>query len=107
MSSAERLASWAKGAEIVKCFDTTGVRIMENPVIQGVRVSLFLCGESAAAKEHVRHLAEELGFECIDAGPLEASRHLEALSAFWVFLAFGQGFGEDISFKLLQRSRVD
>jgi 8-hydroxy-5-deazaflavin:NADPH oxidoreductase len=103
MSSAEQLARWAKGAKVVKCFDTTGVEVMKKPVFDGVKASMFLCGDSAEAKERVRPLVEDLGFECIDAGPLTAARYLEALSAFWVFLAFDQGFGEDISYKLLRR----
>jgi predicted dinucleotide-binding enzyme len=103
MSSAERLARWAKGAEVVKCFDTTGVDVMKKPVFDEVRASMFICGDGAEAKEQVRRLVEDIGFECVDAGPLAAARYLEALSAFWVYLAFEQGFGEDISYKLLRR----
>ena len=102
-SFAERLAGLATGAKVVKCFDTTGVKVMERPVFDGDKASLFICGDDAGAKERVRPLAEELGFECVDAGPLAAARYLEALSAFWVFLAFERGLGEDFSFKLLRR----
>jgi predicted dinucleotide-binding enzyme len=102
-SVAERLAKNSKGAAVVKCFDTTGVEVMEAPVIQGIRASLFLCGDDEKSKKPVRKLAEDIGFECIDVGPLSASRYLEALSSFWVFLAFERGFGEDFSFKLLRR----
>lgn len=102
-SSAERLAKLAKGAAVVKCFDTTGVEVMGDPCFDGLKASLFYCGDDADSKGRVRELAEKIGFECIDAGPLRASRYLEALSAFWVFLAFEQGFGEDFSFKLLRR----
>jgi 8-hydroxy-5-deazaflavin:NADPH oxidoreductase len=103
MSTAERLARLAKGAEVVKCFDTVGVKVMKQPLFDGVRASLFLCGDSLEAKERVRQLAEGIGFECIDVGPLSLARYLEALSTFWVLLAFDQGFGKDFGFKLLRR----
>ena len=102
-SFAERLERQVPGAVVVKCFDTTGVEVMDDPVFNGIRASLFFCGDDEDSKKTVRQLAEEIGFECIDAGPLRAARYLEALSAFWVFLAFEQGFGEDFSFKLLRR----
>lgn len=105
-SGAERLAKLAKDATVVKCFDTTGVEVMENPDFHGLKASLFCCGDHAESKQRVRKLATDIGFEWIDVGPLLAARYLEALSAFWVFLAFHQGFGEDFSFKLLQRSAV-
>lgn len=103
MSAAEQLAHWADGAIVVKCFDTTGVKVMENPIFAGMRASMFVCGDCMEAKKRVFPLVEDLGFECIDVGPLSAARYLEALSAFWVFLAFQQGFGHEFGFKLLRR----
>jgi 8-hydroxy-5-deazaflavin:NADPH oxidoreductase len=102
-SNAERLAKQATGASVVKCFDTTGVDVMKAPVFNGINASLFLCGDDEESKKAVRQLVEDIGFEPVDAGPLQASRYLEGLAAFWVFLAFEQGFGEDFSFKLLRR----
>jgi predicted dinucleotide-binding enzyme len=103
MSGAEELARAATGADVVKCFDTTGVKVMECPAFDGQKTTMFLCGDSVDAKERVRGLAEELGFECVDVGPLSAARYLEALSAFWVYLAFNRKFGADFGFKLLRR----
>jgi len=102
-SVAERIARLAPGARVVKCFDTAGVRAMQNPVYGDEHTTMFLCGDSAEAKGVVRALAEDLGFDCCDAGPLSASRYLEALSAFWVHLAFDQKLGKEIAFRLLNR----
>src|SRR5581483_6014768 len=102
-SGAERLAAMAPGASVVKCFDTTGVSVFYEPLFQGTPATMFLAGDDKNAKGLVRALAEELGFECVDAGPLIASRHLEAMSAFWVFLAYDQDFGRNFAFKILKR----
>jgi predicted dinucleotide-binding enzyme len=55
------------------------------------------------AKAAIYQLAEELGFEPVDAGGLTAARHLENLALFWIHLANVNGFGRDIAFRLLRR----
>ena len=103
LSGAERIAKWAEGAIVIKCFDTTGARVMLDPRFGDTAATMFLCGDEPEAKKMVWSLAEQLGFECEDAGSLQAARYLEALSAFWVHLSFGQGFGSEFAFKLLRR----
>jgi predicted dinucleotide-binding enzyme len=73
VSTAEQLARWVPGANVVKCFDTTGVKVMERPVFGDERVTMFLCGDLPEAKQRATRLAEDLRFECLDAGPLSAA----------------------------------
>ncbi|MBI3025786.1 MAG: NAD(P)-binding domain-containing protein, partial [Candidatus Tectomicrobia bacterium] len=76
-SAAEQVASWAKGARVVKGLSTTGSGNMENPKYGGQSASMFICGEDAGAKRTAGGLLEELGFEVVDCGPLAAARQLE------------------------------
>ena len=101
--AAEQLEALTPGARVVKCFDTAGVGVMKNPIFGPERATMFVCGDHVEAKDCVMSLAEELGFECLDAGPLSAARYLEALSAFWIHLAFKQKLGIDFAFRVVRR----
>ena len=102
-SAGEEVARWAEGAKVVKAFNTTGAQNMANPKFGGQRASMFICGDDAAAKKAVATLAEALGFEPVDAGPLAQARLLEPLAMFWISMAYAHGHGPNIAFKLLRR----
>jgi predicted dinucleotide-binding enzyme len=102
-SAGEQVAAWAKGANVVKAFNMTGSGNMANPVYGDQKATMFICGDNLDAKQVVTHLAEELGFEVVDSGPISMSRYLEPLAVLWVSLAFMQGLGPNIAFKLLKR----
>jgi predicted dinucleotide-binding enzyme len=55
-SAAEQVASWAKGARVVKCFNTTGAENMANPRFGADRAVMFLAGDDDAAKKLVAKL---------------------------------------------------
>jgi 8-hydroxy-5-deazaflavin:NADPH oxidoreductase len=57
-SAAEQVASWAKGARVVKCFNTTSANNMANPNYGNDRPVMFLCGGDADAKSPVNKLGE-------------------------------------------------
>jgi predicted dinucleotide-binding enzyme len=76
---------------------------MADPRYGGEGVTMFYCGDDAAAKEVAARLAADLGFEPVDAGPLAAARLLEPLALLWISLAYRQGLGREIAFKLLRR----
>lgn len=102
-SGAEQIAGWAPGARVVKAFNTTGANNMADPDYAGTPLTMFLCGDDADAKTTVANLAEDLGFETIDAGPLNRARLLEPMALLWIHLAMNEGFGREIGFKLLRR----
>jgi predicted dinucleotide-binding enzyme len=102
-SAAEQVASWAPQARVVKVFNTTGANNMENPDYKGVAATMFYCGNDADAKATAARLAADLGFDPVDAGNLEQARLLEPLAMLWIRLAFAQGMGRDIAFKLMKR----
>lgn len=103
-SAAERIAERAGGAAVVKCFSTTGTENMADPLIDGQALAMFLCGDDKRAKQVVAGLAEALGFEAVDAGPLRHAHHLEALAVLWIHMAYVGGRGRDFGFALVSRS---
>jgi predicted dinucleotide-binding enzyme len=103
-SAGEEVAKWAKGARVVKAFNTTGAPNMANPRFGSSRAVMFMAGDDAAAKAAVKKLGEDLGFEMVDAGALVQARLLEPLAMLWIHLALKQGLGRDFALGLLRRS---
>ncbi len=103
MSGAEKVAQWAKGARVFKAFNTTGFNIMADPVINGTRTVMFVCGDDEAAKPAVLQLATDVGFDAVDAGKLTQARLLEPWALLWISLAFKGAVGRDFGFALLRR----
>lgn len=81
-SLAERLAAAAPGARVVKAFNTLAQEVFElaPEPLRGHAVSVFLAADDVEAKRVVAGLAEEIGFEAVDAGPLAAAQLLEDLA---------------------------
>jgi hypothetical protein len=102
-SGAEQIAALAPGAQVVKAFNTTGAENMANPLYHGEPITMFICGNEAAAKTAVTHLAQDLGFEVADVGDLSKARLLEPMALVWITLAIQQGMGRHIAFKLVHR----
>ncbi|MGP0075586.1 MAG: NADPH-dependent F420 reductase [Bryobacteraceae bacterium] len=102
-SGAEQVSSWARGAKVVKAFNTVGANIMENSTFDGHRPVMFYCGDDAQAKQVVKKLIDELVFEAVDAGPLRQARLLEPFALLWISMAYAQGMGRDFAFELLRR----
>lgn len=102
-SGAEQVAQWAAGATVVKAFNTIGNNVMENTDFPGGKPVLFYCGDEQEAKEKVKQLAAELGFDPQDAGGLKQARLLEPFALLWISLAMLQGYGRNIAFELLKR----
>jgi 8-hydroxy-5-deazaflavin:NADPH oxidoreductase len=102
-SAAEQVAAWARGARVVKAFNTTGFGNMNDPRYGSQAVTMFVCGDDVEAKVVVTQLGEDLGFEMIDAGPLAIARLLEPLAMLWIHLAVLQGLGSEFAFTLQRR----
>jgi predicted dinucleotide-binding enzyme len=102
-SGGEQVAQWAKGARVVKAFNTTGFENMANPLYNGEPTAMPICGDDADAKAKVGELAQALDFEPLDVGPLSAARFIEPFALVWIRLARAQGLGPNIAFKLARR----
>jgi 8-hydroxy-5-deazaflavin:NADPH oxidoreductase len=103
-SAAETVARLAKGAHVVKAFNTTGAENMARAHDFKMRALMPVASDDAAAKATVMKLADELGFEAVDAGPLKAARLLEPLAMFWIKQAIERKFGTNFAFAFTRRS---
>lgn len=93
------------GAEVVKCFNTTGYENMLNPDYGSVRLDMFMAGDSSPAKSVAETLARDAGFEhCYDFGKSDKVELLEQFALAWINLAIFQGMGRTVGFKLVKRS---
>ncbi len=102
-SAGEQVAAMAPGARVVKIFNTTGANNMADPRYGETAATMLYCGDDAAAKEVAARLAADLGFDPIDAGPLVRARLLEPFALLWITLAYPQGHGRDIAWRLMKR----
>lgn len=97
------------GAEVAKCFNSTGAENMRNPFYsisvpspQEVPVDMFVAGSSRKAKDVATRLAEDAGFICYDFGGDDKVELLEELCRIWIHLAMS-GLGRNFAFKILRR----
>jgi predicted dinucleotide-binding enzyme len=102
-SGGEVVQRLAPQARVVKSLNTTGFNNITNPVYSGQRSIMFVAGDDEGAKRSVAEIVASLGFEVVDAGPLAASRLLEAHAMLWIHLALARGLGRDFAFALLRR----
>jgi 8-hydroxy-5-deazaflavin:NADPH oxidoreductase len=79
-SAAEQVQERAKDARVVKAFNSALAARQAEPTIDGIQLDGFVAGDDPEAKRVVLDLVREIGFNPIDAGPLEAARALEALA---------------------------
>jgi hypothetical protein len=105
-SGAEEIARALPGARVVKAFSTTGWENMADatyPGYGGLRPLMPVCGDDKTATTAVCRLAEDLGFEAWDWGPLSGARYLEPLAMLWIVPARAGGEGPDFAFARLRR----
>jgi 8-hydroxy-5-deazaflavin:NADPH oxidoreductase len=102
-SAGEQVARWAANARVVKVFNTTGFNIMADPAFHEGRATMFYAGDDPAAKRVAHDLAEQIGFEPMDAGPIANAGMLESLAALWVYTAIHGGESRGQAFRLMRR----
>jgi predicted dinucleotide-binding enzyme len=54
----------------------------------------------------VRKIVEDIGFDCVDAGPLSSARYLEPLGMLNIKLGYGLKMGTDIGFTLIRERTI-
>ncbi|GAA6227076.1 metalloreductase STEAP4 [Lates japonicus] len=75
-ANAEYLQRLVPGAHVVKAFNTLSAWALQNGPSDANR-QVYLCGNSADAKQAVTETATKLGFTALDRGSLSAARELE------------------------------
>ena len=102
-SAAEQVRELALGANVVKVFNTTGYNIMADTRFDEYKPVMFYAGDDKEAKTIAHNLAFELGFDPIDVGELKQARLLEPLALLWITLAYPQGLGREMAFRVMKR----
>ncbi|MDD8017053.1 MAG: NADPH-dependent F420 reductase [Bacteroidota bacterium] len=102
-SAAEEIAKRLLGFHVVKAFNTLGAANLIDVQFNAVQADGFICGDDEASKAVVTQLAKEIGLRPVDVGGLRNAELLESLAKLWITLAYQQGIGPNIAFKLLQR----
>jgi 8-hydroxy-5-deazaflavin:NADPH oxidoreductase len=75
-------------AHFVKCFNSVGAPAMVNPQFAGGKPTMFICGNSEAAKKAVNGILDQFGWETADMGSAEAARAIEPLCMLWCIPGF-------------------
>ena len=84
----ERLQALAPEARFVKAFNCVGSAYMVNPAFGGTRPTMFICGNDQGAKDDVKPILDQLGFDVADMGAVEAARAIEPLCMLWCIPGF-------------------
>ncbi|HVV84858.1 MAG TPA: NAD(P)-binding domain-containing protein [Kofleriaceae bacterium] len=84
----ERLVARAPEANFVKAFSCVGNAFMVRPDFGGARPSMFICGDSDAAKAEVGKLLDAWGWETEDMGGAASARAIEPLCILWCLPGF-------------------
>ena len=98
----ERLQALAPEARFVKSFSCIGNAFMVNPDFNGVKPTMFICGNHEGAKSEVKTILDQFGFDVADMGAVEAARAIEPLCILWCIPGFLSNSWTH-AFKLLKR----
>jgi predicted dinucleotide-binding enzyme len=97
----ERLQRAYPAAHFVKAFNSVGSARMVDPDFQGVRPTMFYCGNDAGSKATVARVLDQFGWEAADMGGAIAARAIEPLAVLWCIPGFLQDSWTH-AFKLLR-----
>ncbi len=97
----ERLQRKFPTVNFVKAFSSAGNTTMVNPHYKGGPPTMFICGNDDNAKDDVRYILDQFGWEAEDLGGVEAARAIEPLCILWCIPGFRRNQWNH-AFKLLK-----
>lgn len=100
-SGSEALQQKARTGKVVKAFNTQFAQHMDSGTVDGQKLTVFAAGDDAGAKAQVLQMARDIGFDAVDAGPLQNARLLEPLGYFNIQLGYVLGLGPTSGLKLV------
>jgi 8-hydroxy-5-deazaflavin:NADPH oxidoreductase len=101
-SDAEELAKKVRSAQVVAAFSTLPSEVLFRVFEarrRANRPSLVYCGDDEGAKEVAATLIRDVGFDPIDAGPLQIARYTEPFSLLIGQLAYEGDAGPEIAYR--------
>src|SRR6185436_3114358 len=100
-SGAEELQKKLPKARVVKAFNTVFAQHMDSGRLGDKPLTAFVAADDAGAKKTVMELAQGIGFDAVDAGPLKNARLLEPVALLNIQFGYVLGIGTQSGFKLL------
>ena len=101
-SGAEELAKKVRGAHVVSAFNTVPSEVLFG-VFQArrksIRPSLVYCDDDKPAKDVTAKLIHDVGFDPVDAGPLQVARYTEPFALLVGQLAYEGEVGPDLAYR--------
>jgi len=101
-SGAEELARKARGARVVSAFSSVPSEVL-FPVFdardRATRPSVVYCGDDADAKRTTAGLIRDVGFDPVDAGPLDVARYIEPFTLLVGKLAYEGDNGPEVAYR--------
>jgi 8-hydroxy-5-deazaflavin:NADPH oxidoreductase len=103
MNSAALFAVHAPAAQVYRAFNSLGWENFEDPIFDGVQADLFYCGPGGAGQAVVERLIRDVGLQPVRVGDIGQVGLVDMIGSLWFALAFGQGLGRNLAFKVLTR----
>ena len=103
MNSAALFAAHAPGAQVYRAFNSLGWENFENPMFGDLQADLFYCGPAGAGQAAVERLIRDVGLRPVRLGDIGQVGLVDMIGSLWFALAFGQGMGRELAFKVLTR----
>jgi len=100
-SGAEELQKLLPRAHVVKAFNTVFSPHMSTGNVDGVQLTAFVAADDDIARKIVLRMAEAIGFDSVDCGPLKNARSLEQIAYLNIQLGLVLGNGTNVGFKFV------
>jgi hypothetical protein len=104
MNSAAVFAAHAPGAQVYRAFNSVGWESFDNPAYGDVQADLLYCGPAGEDQAVVEGLIRDVGLRPVRVGDLDQVGLVDMIGGLWFALAYGQGMGRNLAFKVLTRS---
>ena len=100
MNSVAAIAATAPSAAVYRAFNSRGWENFADPAIGGVQADLLFAGP-ASRRAEAEELISGVGLRPVYVGDLDKVGLVDSLAALWGTLAYGQGMGRRLFFKVV------
>ncbi len=101
MNALELLQTAAPAAMLGRAFNSLGWENFAEPWLGDVQADMLYCAPAGEPSTRVAQLISDVGLNPVRAGGLEQAPLIDNLGALWGALAYGQGYGRRVAFKVL------
>jgi predicted dinucleotide-binding enzyme len=103
MNSGAAFAAHAPGAQVYRAFNSVGWESFADPMYGDTPADLFYCGPAGSGRAAVEQLIRDVGLRPVCVGGMDQVGLVDMIGGLWFALAYGQGMGRNVAFKVLSR----